>query len=449
MLHMEEKTASPEYVLFSALGHSDPTRGNHDGAFLHILRHYKPRAAYLFFTAEIGAYDQKDDRYAAMAHRLLPACKIVKHYNPELTDPQDFNLFYQPFEQHLREINGHHPGAEILVNVSSGTPAMKSSLKLICSLSSLPLHAVQVDGPRKGGNTSKPVGEVYDIAHEWAELVENDPELEPENRCKEITVNQEIQLFARLNAKALVQQYHYRAAFALLSGIDSATGQTLQLLQAADLRLSLKAAEAGRFAEAAGYALLPIQSAGARELFEYILYLQVKQARGEILEFARAVSPIFTELFRYYLLNVYSVNIRLCCDRNKETDVYTLRRDKLKQAGYLEIYDTHYGEFRERELSFQIMLPMLEHCCRTTSRSEDWDGVQKLREFEKNVRNPCAHQLVGLTEQRLKAQFGFTTEEIIGFLHHFYTQTFKSYAACIDWDSYAKMNTAIFEMLGV
>ena len=31
-----------KYVFFSTIGKSDPIRGNYDGPFLHILRHYKP-----------------------------------------------------------------------------------------------------------------------------------------------------------------------------------------------------------------------------------------------------------------------------------------------------------------------------------------------------------------------------------------------------------------------
>ena len=34
-------------VFFSLIGKSDPTRGNYDGPFLHILRHYRPKSIYI------------------------------------------------------------------------------------------------------------------------------------------------------------------------------------------------------------------------------------------------------------------------------------------------------------------------------------------------------------------------------------------------------------------
>ena len=42
---MEEKRmkkGKQETILFSCLGSTDPVRGEHDGAMLHIARHYKP-----------------------------------------------------------------------------------------------------------------------------------------------------------------------------------------------------------------------------------------------------------------------------------------------------------------------------------------------------------------------------------------------------------------------
>lgn len=50
-------------VLFSPIGRSDPIRGNFDGPFLHIIRNYKPKKAYIFLTKEMWEYDMYDNRY--------------------------------------------------------------------------------------------------------------------------------------------------------------------------------------------------------------------------------------------------------------------------------------------------------------------------------------------------------------------------------------------------
>ena len=62
------------YVLFSPLGMTDPTRGFHDGAFIHICRVYKPKKVYLYMSKEIYQYDKRDNRY----ERYLKANKEIK-----------------------------------------------------------------------------------------------------------------------------------------------------------------------------------------------------------------------------------------------------------------------------------------------------------------------------------------------------------------------------------
>ncbi len=40
-------------VLITAIGRTDPIRGMYDGPILHIIRHYKPRYAYILYTEEL------------------------------------------------------------------------------------------------------------------------------------------------------------------------------------------------------------------------------------------------------------------------------------------------------------------------------------------------------------------------------------------------------------
>ena len=43
-------------VLFSPIGTSDPIRSQSDGPMLHIVRHLKPEAVWLFLTKEMVEY---------------------------------------------------------------------------------------------------------------------------------------------------------------------------------------------------------------------------------------------------------------------------------------------------------------------------------------------------------------------------------------------------------
>lgn len=45
-------------VLFSPIGSTDPIRGGHDGAMLHICRYYQPDKVYLFLTGEMSVADK-------------------------------------------------------------------------------------------------------------------------------------------------------------------------------------------------------------------------------------------------------------------------------------------------------------------------------------------------------------------------------------------------------
>ncbi len=41
-----------EVILFSGVGDTDPYRDGYDGALTHIVRYYKPKKVYLYFSEE-------------------------------------------------------------------------------------------------------------------------------------------------------------------------------------------------------------------------------------------------------------------------------------------------------------------------------------------------------------------------------------------------------------
>ena len=52
-------------ILFSPVGGTDPMseKNDHDGAMLHIARHYKPDIVYMYMSKEILESQKRDDRY--------------------------------------------------------------------------------------------------------------------------------------------------------------------------------------------------------------------------------------------------------------------------------------------------------------------------------------------------------------------------------------------------
>jgi CRISPR type III-A/MTUBE-associated protein Csm6 len=273
-------------------------------------------------TKEIFNYAEHDneiyenDRYRIFANRVCPDCEIID-VSPEdkVTDPQIFGGFYSSFETILNTIHTKNPDALIYINISSGTPAMKSALKLLCTIASnLPLCALQISSPEEKWDDSKPVGLDYDIENEWHNLIDNDESLNPQNRCRSLKdIHDEIKLFTRFNAEKLIQNYDYNAAYDVLLSVQSANSAAIALLLAAKARFALKQKEAAEYAQKAGYPLFPIQTGGVCKIFEYILYLQIKVKRGEITEFARGVSPVLTSLFICHLKNIYNIDIVNSC----------------------------------------------------------------------------------------------------------------------------------------
>ena len=67
----------------------------------------------------------------------------------------DFDAFNHEFEGYFKDIKEKHSDAELLVNISSGTPQMLITLALLSQDISFNIKAIQVSSPAKASNTSK------------------------------------------------------------------------------------------------------------------------------------------------------------------------------------------------------------------------------------------------------------------------------------------------------
>ena len=159
------------YVLFTPVGGHDPIASFHDGAVLHICRVYRPEKVYLYLSHEMLERSRQDDRYRLSLEKLQQqlGCKMEIHQieRDELTQVQLFDTFYTDFDQLLREIHNENPGSTLLVNLSSGTPAMKSALNVISVLAQYPMQAVQVSTPNRRENPKDEDPKDYDVETFW------------------------------------------------------------------------------------------------------------------------------------------------------------------------------------------------------------------------------------------------------------------------------------------
>lgn len=441
-----------DYVLFTPLGMSDPTRGLRDGGFIHICRLYKPRKVYLYMSKEICEFDSQDNRYEEYLRRLCRKlgfeCAVEKIKRPELVNVNDFDAFYGDFTMLIKQIGDENSDCRILINLSSGTPQMKSALKIVSSLSSRSLIQVQVSSPLKKSNIEKPVDEKYDIELEW-ELNEDNDENTYENRC---TVINSENLNAHIKGEIIakhIKAYDYKAALAVAQTIqDFIDPRAMTLLMAAERRLALDMGKAEMFARSVGYDLLPVKdrenSSKAKIAFEYILALKIKLEKGELADFVRAVSPVLTDMFELYLENECGISmekyyVKELIGRTQKTK---LSRNLLPTE-LAKILDDAYinkGGYRDAERCAAHLCPLIV----AKGKIEAGDIALKLRSFEKDARNIAAHEIVVVTEKWLKETVGFDSSDVFKMLKDFLS-------LCIPvpkdaWNSYDRLNKAIINM---
>ncbi|NLD49592.1 MAG: hypothetical protein GX660_20790, partial [Clostridiaceae bacterium] len=142
---------SKKSVLFSPVGTTDPIRSQADGAMLHIVRHLRPEAVWLFLTKEMAEYHDRDDRYRKSILRVMPECEI-EIIKTDIDNPQDFDACYLKFREAIKGMREKYKDYELLVNISSGTPQMKNLLSYEAVAGNYGVVAVQVNSPNKSAN---------------------------------------------------------------------------------------------------------------------------------------------------------------------------------------------------------------------------------------------------------------------------------------------------------
>lgn len=166
------------------MGMTDAIRNFRDGALLNISRYYRPDKIYRYMSKEVLTYHDKDDRYRYCLEKLGGLIgqkfEIELLKRPDLENVQIFDGFLADLRNELIKIHSLYPDAEILLNVSSGTPAMKSSLQILSLTLNFRCLPIQVSTPQKSSNPR--IDEEKNLTPEehWELNESNDFE---DNRC--------------------------------------------------------------------------------------------------------------------------------------------------------------------------------------------------------------------------------------------------------------------------
>ena len=148
-------------ILISAVGDTDPIRNFHDGALVHIARKYRPDKIIIIFSERtIGKKENIEKVLHAIDPEYVP--EIVIHKPIILNaDIYVFDTMYDQFESIIQQY--YTKDDELLLNLSSATPQVKSALFIINRLSEINVKAIQVPTPVNDSNENVPHDNVEDI----------------------------------------------------------------------------------------------------------------------------------------------------------------------------------------------------------------------------------------------------------------------------------------------
>lgn len=444
----ERKITMGKIILFSPVGGTDPisVANKKDGSLLHICRWYKPDEVILYMSAEIMENHKKDNRYIYCLEKLSELINKKMEYRfierPELTEVQDFNFFYNEFREILKQTYKQmNKGDKLLLNVSSGTPAMKSALLGISNLGELPFKAIQVTTPDESMNKVRNI-DTKDYAKLWEENVDN---IEPKNRCKEIKCQALLVIKNEEIIKKHIKVYDYRAACDAAESIDDEyTKSYKKLLYLAKARLSLDFNEVDKLSKITKFDCTPIKDNETRQLYEYALGLDIKLKKGEYADFVRGITPVVADLFELMLRKRFKIDINdyITMDDSippvRRWDINKLRGSKV------ESILNKSGKFKSNSPVYSSALAeiLLDFSYDEKLKT----AIKNIRKVEGRVRNIAAHEVISVSNESIKELSGFSGTQIMMFIKDLFMYANLGVTNEM-WDSYNEMNSRIINII--
>ena len=406
-----------KYVLFSPVGTHDPVGvvdkdgKPSEGSMLHIIRHYKPEVIYLYITKELN---YNDNRYEKAIKKFNPDCEVVEIISElDKDDVNNYDAFMSDFRKYITEIHDkyNNKGYEILLNIASGTPQMKSNLILEVITNNIKLIPVQVDTPTKKRNFEDT------FLFENLDKIDTDKE-NTNNRCKEPEILSFKRAKIQSQIESLIKSYEYSAAYNLFSKVENISelfdGNLLKYLEHAHLRVNLKYNEANKIINLANKDLVYIEN----ELLEYYYVMKLKYKKGELSDFILRISPFATDLLFYYLKqNVPALNKVL----RDSKDGKQICINESSDINLINIYNNLYNKNKnyKKDDSFISLARLLT--IKDYYKKEKNNGINvnivklfdEIRDIEKNVRNNVAHRMINITEEFINEKVGLSSEIIL------------------------------------
>ena len=208
-------------TLISCIGDTDPIRNRHDGALLHLVRVFRPQKILLIYS----------ERALSKETNILLALNSIDGYNPmiEKSDEviSDSEVFI--FDKMYEVLNGiiskySKEDEDLILNLSSGTPQMKSALFTINRLKDINVKAYQVVTPSHSSNEGIKHDNNLDIDYLISTNLDNRDDFE--KRILEDKAEKFQQTLIKRTMKDLLNSFDYESLYNLSTGQHGVMSKT-------------------------------------------------------------------------------------------------------------------------------------------------------------------------------------------------------------------------------
>ena len=207
-------------ILISAVSDSDPIRGFHDGALVHIARKYRPDKIIIVYSDKMITNKERNNKVLF---------SISENYRPEIIihekiiigeDVFIFDKMYDEFSKIINEC--YKKEDEFILNLSSGTPQICAALFIINRLSGINVKAVQVASPQKGPNTE----DKHDISEDIDDLISLNEDSTDQfvDRTLEDSAEKFSQDLMKKTIRDFITKYDYKASLELANRFSDFPG---------------------------------------------------------------------------------------------------------------------------------------------------------------------------------------------------------------------------------
>lgn len=449
-------------VLFSPVGGTDPIseKNYFDGSMLHICRHYKPDIVYLYLSKEILNKHRDDNRYRKFIERLAKeklnkTIEIIPIEKTELVDVSDYKLVYNFLLNDIQQVTDIlEEGDTLLVNVSSGTPAIKNNLQLLDAIDkfdkpqfkNVQIKLIQVKTPENKMNTHIHTEKYDENGFELMWSLNDDAEGNANyaNRCFEddfiITkvLQEEI-------IKSLIRAYDYPAAYKIAKRMKTTSEPYIQYIEGAVNRNKLDYNKAKNiFKDATNIKeIFPIQEGDKIGLFEYIQNVEIKCKRGEFADFIRSTSPVIFSLFQLILKkdNIDIKNLSTNVRGKLYWEESLLKED---ECIYSILSNSPFDFRPDSYIKSDHLYRIIEKKC---SNKDILELAKTIRKIEIDVRNKAAHEIIKIDEKYIKDVTDKTSTQICDILKQLFQYVSCNNLKKDSWNSYDRMNDYIIDKI--